>query len=70
VRQFIATVLFASSPPSDFYVIDMMEHIDDFLDEMLPSASLSNTISQSRRKSSKLMTPVAMLLGACSLSVG
>ncbi len=65
VRQFIATVLFGLITfLLIFVVIDMMEHLDDFIDAQAPFGTIIQYYFAFTPEIIKLMTPVAMLLGA------
>ena len=65
MRQFIATVVFGLITfLLIFVVIDMMEHLDDFIDASAPIMTIFQYYLAFTPEIIKLMTPVAMLLGA------
>jgi lipopolysaccharide export system permease protein len=65
VRQFLATVFFGLLTfLLIFVVIDMMEHLDDFIDANAPFQTIVQYYLAFTPEIIKLMTPVAMLLGA------
>ncbi len=65
VRQFLATVFFGLLTfILIFVVIDMMEHLDDFIDANAPFGTIVQYYLAFTPEIIKLMTPVAMLLGA------
>jgi lipopolysaccharide export system permease protein len=65
VRQFLATVFFGLITfLLIFVVIDMMEHLDDFIDANAPFQIIMQYYLAFMPEIIKLMTPVAMLLGA------
>jgi lipopolysaccharide export system permease protein len=65
VRQFLATVFFGLlSFLLIFLVIDMMEKLDDFIDASAPFQTIVQYYLAFMPEIIKLMTPVAMLLGA------
>ena len=65
VRQFLATFLFGLLTfLLIFIVIDMMEKLDDFMDANTPLQAIGQYYLAFTPEIIKLMTPVAMLLGA------
>ncbi|HTY36695.1 MAG TPA: LPS export ABC transporter permease LptG [Bacteroidota bacterium] len=65
VRQFVMTVIFGLITfLLIFVVIDMMEHLDDFIDANAPVGTIIQYYLAFTPEIIKLMTPVAMLLGA------
>jgi lipopolysaccharide export system permease protein len=65
IRQFLSTVLFGLITfVLIFVVIDMMEHLDDFIDANAPALTILQYYLAFSPEIIKLMTPVAMLLGA------
>jgi lipopolysaccharide export system permease protein len=65
VRQFLVTFLFGLLTfLLIFLVIDMMEKLDDFIDASTPVAAIAQYYLAFTPEIIKLMTPVAMLLGA------
>jgi lipopolysaccharide export system permease protein len=65
IRQFVNTVLFGLITfLLIFIVIDMMEHLDDFIDASAPTWTVFQYYLAFTPEIIKLMTPVAMLLGA------
>ncbi len=65
IRQFLATVFFGLLTfILIFVVIDMMEHLDDFIDANVPFQTIMQYYLAFTPEIVKLMTPVAMLLGA------
>lgn len=65
IRQFISTVIFGLITfLLIFVVIDMMEHLDDFIDANAPLMTIVQYYLAFTPEIIKLMTPVAMLLGA------
>lgn len=65
IRQFLSTVIFGLVTfLLIFVVIDMMEHLDDFIDANAPLMTIVQYYLAFTPEIIKLMTPVAMLLGA------
>ncbi len=70
IRQFIGTVLFALLAFIIlFIIIDLMEHLDDFLDSKVPEPVIVEYYIYFMPEIVKLVTPIAMLL-ACLFTTG
>ncbi len=70
IRQFIGTLLFAILAFIVlFVVIDLMEHLDDFLDSKVPEPIILEYYIYFMPEIVKLVTPIAMLL-ACLFTTG
>lgn len=70
IRQFVATLVFALLAFIIlFVVIDLMEHLDDFLDSKVPESIIVEYYIYFMPEIIKLVTPIAMLL-ACLFTTG
>ncbi len=70
IRQFISTLLFALLAFIVlFVIIDLMEHLDDFIDSKVPEPIIIEYYVYFMPEIVKLVTPIAMLL-ACLFTTG